>query len=488
MSVTAHSLYVMIIRSQGAVLRSVCLRLELWPILCQCRSKSTKSAIHAALKNSQPQYEVTGSRPSKAPRGRAPARDATRIKQRGLPEERFVGRAAQANQDFQKLLRSSHSGSHQPRSDRLRESSFSNDSDHLSHRNGRQSISPAENSHRLRGSMHHRRDDDETFELDRTTSPSPRSSRAHAASSLHNFLPKEEAFDVAEHSIPEPRAERLEPGRRTKKDFVGNNRYDIDGKISQLEFEDTEPTRLPYTTPASEFLYGHSVVMAALRSRRRKLYKMYIYQGPKREDEKRDMDMRKMALDLDVPVERVPATGLRMLDQVSEGRPHNVSAQSTWMSVILHHHSRINGPQGFVLEASPLPRLPIRGFDRVTWPGEHFLAFLDHQSREDEEINGTDPRIKCESVFPRFPFVLLLDGVVSFTNGTKKAPAYLVIARSPKPGGNTAIRFFPWCRCYHSRNPQNGTAVYSGIKSICGSFRRYAYPHSQSSPALLRRV
>ena len=53
----------------------------------------------------------------------------------------------------------------------------------------------------------------------------------------------------------------------------------------------------------------------------------------------------------------------------------------------------------------------------MTQPSEKFLVFLDHQSREDEEINGTDPRIKYNSAFPRFPFVLLLDGVVSLTNG-----------------------------------------------------------------------
>ena len=38
---------------------------------------------------------------------------------------------------------------------------------------------------------------------------------------------------------------------------------------------------------------------------------------------------------------------------------------------------------------------------------------LDHQSREDEDINGKDTLIKYETGFPRYPFVLLLDGVVS---------------------------------------------------------------------------
>ena len=69
-----------------------------------------------------------------------------------------------------------------------------------------------------------------------------------------------------------------------------------------------------------------------------------------------------------------------------------------------------------MLEASPLPKLPIRAFDRVHQPEQQFLAFLDHQTLEDEEINGTDPRIRYNGTwgaFLRFPFVLLLDGVVS---------------------------------------------------------------------------
>ena len=69
--------------------------------------------------------------------------------------------------------------------------------------------------------------------------------------------------------------------------------------------------------------------------------------------------------------------------------------------------------QGVVLEASPLPKLPVTGFDRLDEPGQQFLAFLGRQSLEDEKINGNDPCIKYNSPFPRFPFVLLIDGVVS---------------------------------------------------------------------------
>ena len=42
-----------------------------------------------------------------------------------------------------------------------------------------------------------------------------------------------------------------------------------------------------------------------------------------------------------------------------------------------------------------------------------FHVLLNHQTREDEAINGTNTEIKYEAGFPRYPLVLLLDGIVS---------------------------------------------------------------------------
>lgn len=81
---------------------------------------------------------------------------------------------------------------------------------------------------------------------------------------------------------------------------------------------------IPYTTPASEFLYGTSVVSAALKSRRRKLYKLYIYSGENREAHDQDLSLRKMALAAGVQVTQVQGDGLRLMDKMSTGRPHNV--------------------------------------------------------------------------------------------------------------------------------------------------------------------
>lgn len=150
------------------------------------------------------------------------------------------------------------------------------------------------------------------------------------------------------------------------------------------------PLSIPYTTPASEFLYGTSVVTAALLSSRRKLYKLYIYGGENREAHDQDNRIRNLALDRSVVVERVKGDWLRLMDKMSLGRPHN----------------------GYILEASPLPKLPITGLQRVSKPQGPLHVVIDHQSREDEEINGSDTKVKYDVGFPRYPVVLLLDGIL----------------------------------------------------------------------------
>ncbi|RDW58031.1 hypothetical protein BP6252_13442 [Coleophoma cylindrospora] len=153
------------------------------------------------------------------------------------------------------------------------------------------------------------------------------------------------------------------------------------------------PLSVPYSTSASEFLYGTSVVQAALASRKvpgRKLYKLYIYTGENREDAGRDDKMESLARKNGVPVARVDATWLRTLDKMSGGRPHN----------------------GYVLEASPLPKLPIKSLGDVI-KGEQpgYKVVLDYQSREDAEINGTSDFIQLPRS-NRNPFILLLDEIV----------------------------------------------------------------------------
>ncbi len=104
--------------------------------------------------------------------------------------------------------------------------------------------------------------------------------------------------------------------------FRGNDR-------SPRQQESKVPLSIPYTTPASEFLYGTSVVTSALLASRRKLYKLYIYDGDNREVRDQDKRIRRLALDRNVVVERVQGSWLRLMDRMSTGRPHNVRLQSS---------------------------------------------------------------------------------------------------------------------------------------------------------------
>lgn len=90
----------------------------------------------------------------------------------------------------------------------------------------------------------------------------------------------------------------------------------------------TAPLAIPYTTPASEFLYGHSVVTAALKFSRRKFYKLYLYNGDTAEVRGQDREVRKLALAANVEVTRVGTDWLRLMDKMSAGRPHNVGSKS----------------------------------------------------------------------------------------------------------------------------------------------------------------
>lgn len=156
------------------------------------------------------------------------------------------------------------------------------------------------------------------------------------------------------------------------------------------------PLSIPYTTPASEFLYGTSVVEAALKSKRdlrRKHYKLYIYTGENRENAQQDLDLERLARRSGVEVSRVGADWLPMLDKMSGSRPHN----------------------GYILEASPLPRLPVTSLKKLAEqdgvPG--FKVVVDYQTREDAAINGTSHFVSItKDPSARKPLVLFVDSIL----------------------------------------------------------------------------
>lgn len=177
------------------------------------------------------------------------------------------------------------------------------------------------------------------------------------------------------------------------------------------------PIPVPHTTSASEFIYGSSVINAALRSSReprRQLYKLYIYSGINREGIEQDKALEMLAESKGVKVKRVDRDWLRVLDKMSNGRPHN----------------------GYILEASPLPRLPVTGLGEVITRDDvkndekklGFKVQLDHQLREEAAINGTSDFVPCTNMIAsKQPLVLLLDNIVDPGNlgGIIRAASFL---------------------------------------------------------------
>ncbi|KAI0999686.1 hypothetical protein K3495_g8513 [Podosphaera aphanis] len=181
-----------------------------------------------------------------------------------------------------------------------------------------------------------------------------------------------------------------------------NDRYlaDQDSNGSDRHASKNMPISIPYTTPASEFLYGTSVIEAALKSRReprRKLYKLYIYRGENRQEANQDERLQKLAEANQVEVVHVQNDWIRVLDKMSAGRPHN----------------------GYILEASPLPRLPVTRLWDVTSRKDPegndqsgIEVEVDEQSREEEAINGTSNFVRTLKPLKKNPLVLLLDTIV----------------------------------------------------------------------------
>lgn len=152
------------------------------------------------------------------------------------------------------------------------------------------------------------------------------------------------------------------------------------------------PITIKYTTAASQFLYGRSVVKAALDHGRRKLYNLYIYGGENRQETKDIAAITQLAQERGVPITIVPNEDQRLMDKMSMGRPHN----------------------GFVLETSPLPQLPVASLGKLEESPSRlgFNIELGHQTKEDEAVNGNDTFIRRSSNITARPLVLLLNEIM----------------------------------------------------------------------------
>lgn len=166
---------------------------------------------------------------------------------------------------------------------------------------------------------------------------------------------------------------------------------DLTGLASSLPRK-MMPIAIKYTTAASQFLYGRSVVQAALEHCRRKIYNLYIYGGENRVDSSYNAAMIRLAESQGVPVTIVPNEQQRLMDKMSLGRPHN----------------------GFVLETSPIPQIPVTALGKVEdAPGRYgFQIARGHQTREEEAINGTSTFIRRKGARTTQPLVLLVHEIM----------------------------------------------------------------------------
>lgn len=99
---------------------------------------------------------------------------------------------------------------------------------------------------------------------------------------------------------------------------------------------------IPKVDYDSEWIYGTSVVEAALKAKKRKMYKLYIYTSGNRTSESRLRDRAMSGLAVDAGVEVVEEGDGGLLDSMSNSRPHNVCSSR---HESLHSYSnRITSP------------------------------------------------------------------------------------------------------------------------------------------------
>ena len=110
-----------------------------------------------------------------------------------------------------------------------------------------------------------------------------------------------------------------------------NDNYEGKDAREEVSFktrDSRESFKIPLTTAASEFIYGRSSVLAALKAASRRLYRLYLV-GSSGDDKNSFEELYKCALNNDVKIVWLNRPDeLAALDRVVKGRPHNVRAHS----------------------------------------------------------------------------------------------------------------------------------------------------------------
>jgi 21S rRNA (GM2251-2'-O)-methyltransferase len=213
--------------------------------------------------------------------------------------------------------------------------------------------------------------------------------------------------DVDEH-IADARPARTENTRDRTEKYSDSNRSDRAPSAREARGSRTSdagpeddgiPISVPYTTAASEFLYGSNAVLAALRGKRRKLYQLYVHPKIFERESGMEADRKSryakpahefvaLAKEANVPFRNEFRTHL--LDKMSDGRPHN----------------------GVVLEVSKLPAPPILGLGKPDARRATIPLTVAPQSAEDIAVHGNPETISVTANSWRHPFIVMLDGIV----------------------------------------------------------------------------
>jgi 21S rRNA (GM2251-2'-O)-methyltransferase len=266
---------------------------------------------------------------------------------------------------------------------------------------------------------------------------SPRSS-ATRDDDATSYIPR--SRDTDDRSF-EPRFSHRPDSKGARRERHGRESSDVgSGTRGEVEAQKTfvrGPESLPYTTAASEFIYGHMSVVAAMKANRRKFYNLYVHSR----GASRDGLMSRIRAHKLFPItHEVGDEYMRALDKASSGRPHN----------------------GVILEASPLPVPPITELKTASIEDESFSVGLDSQSAEDVIVNGKQELYSYKSGGWRHPLILYVDGVVSTALPPTRWPLTRT-GRRRQSWGYCTISLRSRCGRYHHADPP-----YRKLEPHCG--------------------
>lgn len=207
--------------------------------------------------------------------------------------------------------------------------------------------------------------------------------------------------DVDEDVRPARNENRSERTSRTEdRSNRATSGRDTRGSAQDPPEDDGIPISIPFTTAASEFLYGSNAVLAALRGKRRKCHHLYIH--PKIFERESGISSDQKASRYAKPAHEFIALAkeshipfrnefrTHLLDKMSDNRPHN----------------------GVVLEVSKLPAPPLLSLGTPDARKSLVPLVLAPQSAEDVAVNGNPETLSVSPKSWRNPFIVMLDGIL----------------------------------------------------------------------------